>query len=1137
MKKDIMMDCDQHFLSNQSAFQEVRERWSPTLPNALKYKVKPVFDSSVRPLQSESEAETLKGLFPETSDQTYLRFEAVDCSSNSCDEEQPLRVGVVLSGGQASGGHNVIAGIFDYLKKENQKSQLFGFLNGPHGIYSGNYRELDSVIINHYRNQGGFHMICSGRHKIDTAQQKSDALRVCSELNLDGLVVIGGDDSNTNAAILAEYFRSQKSKICVVGCPKTIDGDLRNRYVEASFGFDTAVKTYAELIGNVTSNIATCQDRYHFIRLMGRSASHIALECALQTRPNLLFVGEEIHRDNRTLSSIVNEITDLIIRRCQLNKHYGLVLLPEGLIEFIPEIGSLIGELNDMLSNGPFRIEALTEKSRNVFLSLPANIQSQLLLDRDAHGNVQVSRIATEELLMQMVRVKLQDDGYKHPVCMTGHFFGYEGRCPLPTPFDANYCYALGQTAGVILSNKLTGYMAIVQQLSRHPSEWIVAAYPLQWMMVIEKRSGKFVPVIKKYLVELDTPLFELFNSVREYWKLDDFYRHPGPIQYEGFNSHIVNYTLTLPKFEDLLPSKTNERKNCFYGLKTFTSLSPLAKHRSVTTFKVPFYLTCPVAQPLLNDFDTQNQEKINKVIYQKFPIQSQQHGMHYYDVMVPPKTVDIPKTKPNNLPMNIGVLYVGCPASGSSNILHGLYHRLQIVHKAANSDVQSSEKFNLFGFKGSYGLLNQIFLEIDESDLNLFRNDSGFEMLGVTLNTDSQLGEPKGLENILLSCQNLKLNGLVLIGNHVAVSYAPIIAEYLLEQHCNTCVVVVPTSYENSLGHSIIEACIGSHSASRCCSSIVGNIQTDAASAKKYWYIVRFVSHMSSLNVIDVAFETHPNCCIIGERYAKQPQPLVSLISDLVDVICTRSEQDKNFGVILFSDALLYQIQELSQLMYDLDQCFEKFNDQSFAQLVSDFETIYKSNILNIPQASDFSASSIQLLQKITPSLHRTLIQNKSVMTRDIPLESIITTLIELELQDRKKINRFSGIFTPVPYLIESQGVTPIPTDFDCQLALTHGYLACIAVESMLTGYITSIKNTRDSVDSWKASLIPLLHITNIYSHIDSVMDKIDLTLIQFPQVDLKSLFFMRLQHVEKEWNITDCYCNPGPIQLSSSF
>ena len=487
------------------------------------------------------------------------------------EEKRPAKnIGVILSGGQAPGGHNVIAGIFDALKQANPENKLYGFLGGPSGIIDGKYIELTEDIINAYRNTGGFDIIGSGRTKLETEEQFEKALNVCKNLNVTGIVIIGGDDSNTNAALLAEWFLAKNAGIQVIGCPKTIDGDLKNEQIEVSFGFDTATKTYAELVGNIQRDANSAKKYWHFIKLMGRSASHVALEVGLQTHPNITLVSEEVEAKKMSLAQVVDMITKVVVARAEKGKNFGIVLVPEGLIEFIPEVKAMIANLNDKLaelekdetyknaSTDAEKFEIITKnlepENAKVFNSLPAMIKAQLLMDRDPHGNVQVSRIDTEKLLIAMVREqlnKLKAEGkYNGKFSDLAHFFGYEGRCAFPSNFDADYCYALGFNAFALMNFGLTGYISSIRNLTAPAKDWVAGGIPLTMMMNMEKRHGEMKPVIKKALVEIDGPVFKYLQDHREEWANNEEYLFPGAIQYFGPSevADITTRTLALEK-------------------------------------------------------------------------------------------------------------------------------------------------------------------------------------------------------------------------------------------------------------------------------------------------------------------------------------------------------------------------------------------------------------------------------------------------------------------------------------------------------------------------------------------------------------------------------------------------------------
>ena len=543
-----------------SALQQARYSYNPKLPLILREdirKIKPVYG---KPTQSVSDQEKLQKLFPNTYGLPKVSFE----KGQNNDIGKKMNVGVILSGGQAPGGHNVICGLYDALKKANPESQLYGFMGGPSGILDDKFIIMTDDLINAYRNTGGFDIIGSGRTKLETKEQFEVCTKVCHKHDINAIVIIGGDDSNTNAAVLAEYFRAQGESICVVGCPKTIDGDLKNESIEASFGFDTATKTYSELIGNIERDANSARKYWHFIRLMGRSASHIALECALQTQPNICLIGEEVEAKNQSIEEITNYIADIVAKRSEKGNDFGVILVPEGLIEFVPSLKVLIREINDLLAKTEKEfnvietvadkitfVEAnLSDRSKKVFNSLPEEIKGQLLADRDPHGNVQVSKIETEKLLIQTVTKRLKqmkaEGKYKGKFSTQNHFFGYEGRCAFPSNFDSDYCYSLGYNAVMLISANLTGYLSSVTQLSKSADQWQAGGIPITMMMNLEQRHGEQKPVIKKALVELDGEPFKYFAAHRDEWALDTCFTFPGAIQYYGPAEVCDQSTMTL---------------------------------------------------------------------------------------------------------------------------------------------------------------------------------------------------------------------------------------------------------------------------------------------------------------------------------------------------------------------------------------------------------------------------------------------------------------------------------------------------------------------------------------------------------------------------------------------------------------
>ena len=538
----------------KSALQIARAAYQPKLPLGLRGNVS---IKEGEPTQSVGNQEEIKALFPNTYGMPLVEF----VPTEEAKEYAPINIGIILSGGQAPGGHNVICGLYDGLKKQNPASKLYGFLMGPGGLVDHKYIEMTDELIDEYRNTGGFDMIGSGRTKLEEVEQFEKGMEIIRELSINAIVIIGGDDSNTNACVLAEYYAAKNYGVQVIGCPKTIDGDLKNDQIETSFGFDTACKTYAEVIGNIQRDANSARKYWHFIKLMGRSASHIALECALQCQPNVCIISEEVEEKNQTLDDVVTYIASAVAKRAEAGNNFGTVLIPEGLIEFIPAFKALIAELNDLLATEEaksvgvaglraFVLEKLSATNAALYESLPEGVAKQLTLDRDPHGNVQVSLIETEKLLSEMVAAKLaawkKDGKFSGKFAAQHHFFGYEGRCAAPSNYDADYCYALGTSAAQLVANGKTGYMAIVKNTTAPAAEWVAGGVPITMMMNMERRHGAMKPVIRKALVRLDGAPFKEFAAHREEWAEQTSFVYPGPIQYFGPTEVCDQCTMTL---------------------------------------------------------------------------------------------------------------------------------------------------------------------------------------------------------------------------------------------------------------------------------------------------------------------------------------------------------------------------------------------------------------------------------------------------------------------------------------------------------------------------------------------------------------------------------------------------------------
>ena len=548
---------------NQSPLQKARYQYSPKLPGMLRNGISEICVKEGNATQSVADQEKIAALFPNTYGEIEITFEKGE--NTSAAKKQV--VGVILSGGQAPGGHNVICGLYDALKATSKENVLYGFKNGPIGLLEDNYVEFDDAYIDAYRNTGGFDIIGSGRTKLETEEQFAVAAKVCEKHGITAIVIIGGDDSNTNAAVLAEYFAAHNTGVQVIGCPKTIDGDLKNEDIECSFGFDTATKTYSELIGNIERDANSAKKYWHFVKVMGRSASHVALECALETQPNICLISEEVAAKKQSLSEIADYIADAVEKRSANGNNFGVAIIPEGVVEFVPEFKALIAEINELLAGNKteefnalgsweekyaFIEKGLTAESMAVFAILPQTIQQQLFLERDPHGNVQVSLIESEKLFSALVKDKLTERGFTGKFNALHHFFGYEGRCAFPSNFDADYCYSLGYNAFMLIQYGYNGYLSKVSNLSKPAEEWVAGGMPITKMMNIERRNGEDKPVIKKALVELDGKPFKFFEANRDTWAVETAYTYPGAIQYYGPTEvcDLTTRTLALEKGE-----------------------------------------------------------------------------------------------------------------------------------------------------------------------------------------------------------------------------------------------------------------------------------------------------------------------------------------------------------------------------------------------------------------------------------------------------------------------------------------------------------------------------------------------------------------------------------------------------------
>jgi diphosphate--fructose-6-phosphate 1-phosphotransferase len=1112
--------------SEVSELQKVRRQYNPPLPVSLQKRMalKAVdlascdsVDEKISRLVDKNAQEKLKELFPH-SYCTQL-VELVPNEEEVAGRSKPLRVGVVLSGGQAAGGHNVISGLFDYLMSVNPFSQLFGFLDGPKGIFTAKYKQVTGDVLRDYRNMGGFDLLGSGRDKIETEEQLSASMQTCMQLDLDGLVVIGGDDSNTNAAILAEYFKANACKTVVVGVPKTIDGDLKNSIVETSFGYDTACKTYSEEIGNICMDAASSKDLYAFIRLMGRSASHITLECALQTKVNMALIGEEVAKKNITLKQIVDEVSDLVIERKRLGKCYGVFLFPEGLIEFIPEVGGLIKELNEHQS-----AEKLCDQNKSVWDSLPSIIKEQLLLDRDPHGNVQVAKIATEQLLILMVEDELQrrlncsEEELENWFRATNMYFGYEGRSCMPSSFDSKYCYSLGFTAGGLISSGLTGYMATVSDLHLDVSQWKSGGCPLVLMMTIERRKGKDKPVIKKYLVDLDGPQFKAFEAVRDQWKLIDCYCQVGPLQ---FDDNSINFMISAPRVDDLLPSLNSSAAGGGTKLWREQHIEWMSELQKKRLRYVPSYnydlldpaISCsrPVRLPpqeqqlskaLRHDYPRLVHETGNDVHYLEHPGHSSPTAMgsRYYKPFGEAEHELHHVTA--GTPVRIGVVFLGLQSPGCENIVWGLNWRVKKCNGPGSKVV---------GFFGARGLVQGNYVELEDRDIELFKNQGGITMLGKDGGWGHAdfdvLTQGDNMDKILKVCEEAKLNGLVMVGGPYTLTDAGLVAEYFLKKESNCRVIAVPATVNNNIRHPLIECSLGFHSASHAYASLVGNLLTDCASAKKYWYFVRLLSNDPSTSVLEASMQTNPHVTVISEECARQGKDIFDVVKEITDVVQSRHSQNKNWGVVLIPEGLISYLPSTRQLMKEITT-----------------------------KGADLSPWAKALLEALPADFEKQLFGAQSKSTgrfclTHIKTEEIIAEMVKVELASRNK--KVGSSFNFVTFFFGLLGRAAMPSDFDCSLGLSLGMLSGICVESGLTGVCTVAQRLCQDPRQWQLGALPLTSLMTLLG--GGSADRSTFPVVPSTSVDILSKAYrtVRAKIVSGGTVQNDLFGNPGPMQM----
>ncbi|CAM9151356.1 unnamed protein product [Choristocarpus tenellus] len=1044
----------------------------------------------------------------------------------------PLNMGVVLSGGQAPGGHNVIAGVFDFAKKCSPDSKVIGFLNGPAGVMKGIYTEISCEMMDRYRNTGGFDMLGSGRDKIETAEQMDASRQVVEALNLDGLIVIGGDDSNTNAAILAEYFEANGCKTKVNGCPKTIDGDLKNEYVPISFGFDTAAKTFSEEIGNVQLDALASQKYYHFIRLMGRAASNIALECALQTRPNVCLISEEVEAKSMSLKQITHDLVDLIVTRSKDGKNFGVVMLPEGLIEFIPEFNALISDINDVLASGisPTEVSvvpALQPVNREVFNYLPQGIKMQLLLDRDPHGNVQVAKIETEVLLAMTVGIELEklaaQGSYKGKFATQFHSFGYEGRCALPSHFDCSYCYALGYTAGALTAKGLNALMACCQNLQAPIEEWVIGGVPITMMCHMERRKGKDKPVIKKALVELEGPRsmpFKAFVAQREKWGKHDMYRAPGPIQFYSEGARNSNMTLMY----ELLGEKAEASTNCNLDPKTvpapvrmgsngflFRPIPvPLRSHveqaRLTYKPKLPVCMNAGTVKGvrLVNDQPTQSvmvadREPLRRMFTSTYGSPLVQLEQNFLALDPTAATHGV----------RVGVVFCGRQAAGGHNIIWGMHNFL----KGTKSKV-----IGIVG--GTRGLFEQQTVDITDALLEGYSNQGGFDLLGRSVDsirTEEEMAKARS------ACETLKLDGLVLIGGNTTHTDGAFLAEYFKSKNVKTCVIGVPCTISGGMKNNFVESAVGFDTAVKVYSQLVGNTAIDGASARKYWYFMRLMGQDPSHIALETALQTHPNLVLLAEDVAAKRWSLHDIIREIADVVQARSAEGKDFGTVLIPEGLIRAIPEMEVLIEEIDVLYADSDP---------LKAISREDVQS--RLTSWSAALLSSLPVFTQEelcLERQ--SNKQVRLSQIQTEKMLVSFVEEELKRRKKAGVYKGKFSAVCSYLGYQARSALPSNFDCDYAYTLGGTAATLVHRGITGYLATVTGLKHPVKDWKVGGVPLVSLL-----VEDDQEKLPTgqcrPRVPPSPINLNGQAFKKLQTVMAKVQTQDIYRNPGPVQFA---
>jgi len=1032
-------------------------------------------------------------------------------------------IGVILSGGPAPGGHNVVVGMYDMLMKINPNSKVVGFMGGIDGFFSKRIRMIDEETIDKYRNSGGFDMLWSGRGRFHSDEDFENAAAICTEYKLDGLVIIGGDGSNSNSALIADYLKRIGHHTSVIGVPKTIDGDLKSALIECSFGFDTCSKTYSELIGNLTTDIGSSQQVYHFVRVMGRAASHLVLECALQTRPNLVLIGEEVKAKKQTLSHIVGDIADLMEQRMAQEKRYGLILVPEGLIEFIPEVEKLIGELNSLVVMGEFKQENLSEESLSVWSLFPDIIKSQLLGDREATGYIQVAKIQTERLLILMVEaemIKRGIDPMDEGLLFMPHYFGYEGRCAMPSNFDCNLCYSLGMTASALIIGEYSGYMACVRHLDKSPDQWQPAGVPLTKLMHVKEdaKGNRYVAVVQQ-LLKMEDPLMTALNEVRDLWRVEDVYRCPGPIQFDGPVADIANMTVLKPSPKQLLWGSDASRRGVgsWICTKRAGQLSSLQRDRLRYTPPLPESMNhlnstlVPASEYLPQDPYTLRQ------ILMYFPLLAGRNSFATYEVQSSEKDAKGAR---------MGLLFLSRQSPGVMNVLWGMFDRC----KQAGGQ--------LFGFYGMDGLAEGRSLEISPMDLGMFLNQGGCELLGRSSSHKMLYKETR--EKVLKTVKKMQLDGLVIVGSNLALYEASLLSEDFIEKKCECSVIGIPATGSNNLIHPLLETNIGFDTSSKVYANLIGNVLTEAASMPKYWHFIRLLGRAPSYEVLECALQTHPNMVIIAEEYGSAQKSLGDVVNDIADVVCARSELGKNFGTLLIPDGLLWHLPGMKGLLLAIAQMVGQANDNG--------ESI--SKIRN--ELAECEGEAFESLSSYHKELFQALAKHiRKAVTRysidddggNVETEVLLSEMVGHELKARKERGEYNGTFQTVKHFFGYQGRSSMPSQFDANLSYAYGRLAAMCIESNLTGHCCSIRGLCGPVKQWKPMTISFTSMMKIVPSQQDVHHELmearadfksaDIPIIPSSEVSLESKSFRWMKTaLFQQWMLEDRYCNPGPVQ-----